>query len=435
MAARATLIFPILAALLVAGRGNAEEAPLGLEDLERLALARNPTIAQGQAAIEAASGRQRQATLFPNPTLAYEGEDLRKREFVRGDHHTGFLGFTLPVAGKLKKAGLVAGHEKTQATLELEVQEQRVRNAVRSLHGDLLVARGVLREREELRRITAEAASVSDELYNVGQADRPDVLAVLIEASKAKADAAEASHRYRERGAALGAMVGDPGLDPARVTGDLEGASLPSATTDLQQLLAGPEVQVAQARLQREKAGVERARADRFGDPRVEVGYGYDYDTVHGLGGWTWQLRVAVPLPFFDRAQGRAAEARGRADWAAAEGRRLELALRARLAAEQARYQSARERAEVYRLEILPRAQEAVLLYETKFKEVAAAYPQVLSARRALVQARLEYLEAQGRAMHHRVLLEGFLLEGGLLPPGMVGPQPDESGPAHVKGE
>ena len=74
--------------------------------------------------------------------------------------------------------------------------------------------------------------------------------------------------------------------------------------------------------------------------------------------------------------------------------------------------------AEAYRTEILPRTEEAVRLYEAKFKEAAAAYPQVLSARRAHQEARVEYLEAAGEAWRHHVLLEGLLLEGGLAPPG-----------------
>jgi cobalt-zinc-cadmium efflux system outer membrane protein len=420
---------------LAAARTEAAEAPLGLAELERLALERNPTIAQARAAVDAAEGRRQQVTRFPNPTLAYEGEDLRKREFVRGDHHTGLLGFDLPLGGRLGKAGAVAGHEKAEATFALEAQKQRVRNAVRSLHTDLLVARGAWRTREDLARIAAEAVAVSEELYNVGQADRPDVLAVAIESSKAKADVAEAAHHYEERARALAAVVGEPGLDPARITGDLAAGDPGELSADLAELLAGPEAQAARSRAERERASVDAARALRFGDPRIEVGYGYDYDTVHGLGGWTWQVRVALPLPLFDRAQGRTAEARGRAEWAAAEARRLELSLGARLATEKARYAAARERAATYRQEVLPRAEEAVTLYEAKFKDAAAAYPQVLIARRALAQARLEYLEAQGRALHHRVRLEGFLLEGGLARPGAAPPgEGDPAGDADAAG-
>lgn len=428
VARRTAATWLALVIVVPASRGAAAETPLRLPDLERLALEQNPTVTQALASVAAADGRRRQATLLPNPTLIYEGEDLRKREFVRGDHHTGLLGQTIVVGGKLKKAGAVADHEKTRAGFDLEAQRQRVRNAVRSSYYELLVTRGHAEARAELLRIAHEAAEISEELFNVGQADRPDALAAEIEARKAEAASFAAEEEYRSRAAALGAVVGDPTLDPARVLGELD-AELPGVEpAGRSSLLArSPEVQAARARADREQAAVARAGADRFGDLRVEIGYGYDYDRAHGLGGWTWQARVAVPLPLFDRAQGRVAEAQGRAQWAAAEVRRVELALGSRFASELARYRAARGRADAYRTEILPRAEEAVRLYEAKFKEVAAAYPQVLNARRAHQQARVEYLDAAGDAWRHLVLLEGFLLEGGLTPPG---PAPEKAGEA-----
>ncbi|HEX5082884.1 MAG TPA: TolC family protein, partial [Blastocatellia bacterium] len=51
-------------------------AALGLEDLERMALQNNPTVAQAEAAVRAAEGRRVQAGLMPNPIVGYAGEEL-----------------------------------------------------------------------------------------------------------------------------------------------------------------------------------------------------------------------------------------------------------------------------------------------------------------------------------------------------------------------
>ena len=65
----------------------------------------------------------------------------------------------------------------------------------------------------------------------------------------------------------------------------------------------------------------------------------------------------------------------------------------------------------------MPRAARAAELLRQRYQEMAAAYPQVLIARRTLLQSTGEYLEAVSSASRDAVLLEGMLLEGGLEPP------------------
>src|SRR5262245_15642759 len=55
---------------------------LTLENLEQMALKNNPTLAQAEAAIQAAEGRRRQAGLWPNPIVGYEGEGLAFNSLV-----------------------------------------------------------------------------------------------------------------------------------------------------------------------------------------------------------------------------------------------------------------------------------------------------------------------------------------------------------------
>ena len=53
------------------------QAGLTLADLEQMALSNNPTLAQAAAEIRAASARKLQAGLYPNPTVGYQGEQIR----------------------------------------------------------------------------------------------------------------------------------------------------------------------------------------------------------------------------------------------------------------------------------------------------------------------------------------------------------------------
>src|SRR5262249_5161736 len=57
---------------------------LSLDDLEQLALQRNPTLAQAALQVEASRGKAVQAGLYPNPTIGYEA-DLIGTQHTRGE--------------------------------------------------------------------------------------------------------------------------------------------------------------------------------------------------------------------------------------------------------------------------------------------------------------------------------------------------------------
>lgn len=50
--------------------------PLSLVDLEAIAFAHNPTLAQSAADVNGANGRILQATLAPNPIAGYQGQEI-----------------------------------------------------------------------------------------------------------------------------------------------------------------------------------------------------------------------------------------------------------------------------------------------------------------------------------------------------------------------
>ena len=61
----------------------ATQGGIRLEELEQMALANNPTVAQVQANLRVAAGLARQAGLYPNPTVGYYGDEIRGG-FTRG---------------------------------------------------------------------------------------------------------------------------------------------------------------------------------------------------------------------------------------------------------------------------------------------------------------------------------------------------------------
>jgi cobalt-zinc-cadmium efflux system outer membrane protein len=87
-------------------------------------------------------------------------------------------------------------------------------------------------------------------------------------------------------------------------------------------------------------------------------------------------------------------------------------------------YRDALQTVERYRARVLAQAQQSHQLYLDRFREMAAAYPQVLITQRTLGQVRAEYVRALVEARQHAVLLDGLLLTGGLDAPDAVPGEP-----------
>ncbi len=402
---------------------------LRLEDLEAMAIKNNPTLAQADAGIRAAEGRRRQAGLFPNPIVGYFGEELSFRAAGETSEHGVFVEQMIPLGGKLSKSRRIFAREKEQAQSLAETQRLRVMNSIRVLYFDALGAQRLLELRSDLSRLANEAVEITRELYNVGQADRPDQLEIEIEAQRAEIDLLRAQNDREEVWRMLAAMVNNPELKPARLLGNLEeaGPALDQEAIVVTLLRDSPEIRTAQAGVERARAVFSRARAERIPDLFVRGGIAYNnerLDRDNRKIGAEGVIEVGVNVPIFNRNQGGIAAAEAELAIAERELDRLQLVLRSRLASAFREYRNAAQMVEKYRTQVLPRARQAYEMYLSSFRQMAAAYPQVLIAQRTLFQVEAEYARALISLRQSGVGLRGFLLSGGLDAMG----KPGESG-------
>jgi cobalt-zinc-cadmium efflux system outer membrane protein len=314
------------------------------------------------------------------------------------------------------------------AALEKDMQRQRVLNAVRMLYWEALGAARLVEIRRDLVRVARDAVETSEELFNIGKADRPDVLAVLIEAERTGLELGRAEQDLARVWQELAAMVGEPDLPLTPLAGDLE-ADVPALDEDAVRrriVEDGPELKIARARLEHARASLARARADRIPNVFVRGSAGYNFERfAPGKDvGPEFGLEIGLPLPIFDHNEGNIAAAEAQQRLAAAEVRRTELTLRTRAAGALRGYRDALRTVERYRAAVLAQAQRSHQLYLQRFREMAAAYPQVLITQRNLGQVRAEYVRALVDARQHAVLLDGLLLTGGLEAPGAVPGEP-----------
>jgi cobalt-zinc-cadmium efflux system outer membrane protein len=396
-----------------------------LEQLQQMALANNPTLAQAMAGVRAAAGRTRQAGLWPNPTIGYLGDEIRGGSFGGGEQGV-FVQQNVILGGKLGLDRQVHAMEGDQAAAEADEQRLRVENGVRIAFYQSLAAQEMVEMRAKLSALAKDAVETTRQLFNVGQADQPDVLQAQVEADQAELAIISEQQEQLRAWRVLAAVVGQPELPLARLAGNLEDLPRLNAEQILQTILRdSPAVKIARLGATRADAELTRARRETIPDLFLRGGYAYSFEQLaasqpQAVGSQGF-AEVGVNVPIFNRNQGNIQAAAADRERAAAEVQRVALVLRQMAAPVLQDYASSRAVADRYHASTLPNARQAYELYLQKYNEGAAAYPQVLIAQRTLFQLESGYIAALENVWINAATLEGLLLTDGLDLPATPG--------------
>jgi len=394
-----------------------------LEDLERMALANNPTLKQAAAEIAAAAGRAKQAGLYPNPTLSAVGEEISTGPIIRGGEIGGGFQQRIVTAGKLGLSRQVGEQERLAAEQMAQAQRQRVLNAVRILYYQALGDQRLVQVRGQLAGLAREVVRISGEMGNVGQADRPDQLFADIEAERLDLGLVTARNALERTWRQITAVVNDPSLRPTLLEGDLEEVPRLDADQALERIYAeSPELRTAQVNITRSEIALKRARREPIPDILMSGGVRYNRELLELQPGGVLRrpvgpegfFDIGIQIPIFNRNQGAVAAARAETERARLEVDRTKLALKARMATVYREYRDAMTTVERYRGRMIPKAQQAYELYLNSFRGMAAAYPQVLISQRNLFQLQEDYVTALVAAWQRAIEIQGLLLTGGV---------------------
>jgi cobalt-zinc-cadmium efflux system outer membrane protein len=429
----------LIAAVLfgqTAARGQSSTSPtasaiapatstLTVSDLEQQAIQNNPTLRQTAARVEAARGRSLQAGLYPNPTVGYEGDRIGAAG-TAGEMQGLFIDQTIVTGGKLRLNRAKFAQEASQAEAQALAQQYRVLNGVRVRFYQLLAMQRQIEVQSDLLRVAEDAVKTTEELINVGAANKADLLQARIEARQERVALTNARTQYAAAWQQLAAFIGNSCLPMARLQGDLEAAStVPEFDAALCHLLeASPEVLIARAEVARNQIALKREQVEPIPNLQLRLSNGYDFETRNNV----TSVGVGVRLPIFDKNQGNIHSAQAQLAYAQADLTRVELSLKQRLARTYAHYKTALETVQSYRNSSLPEAKEAYELYLESFRRRRAAWPQVLVAQRTYFQLSVEYLQALDQLRRSEVAILGLLLVDGLdEPSGLPGDGPVRS--------
>jgi outer membrane protein, heavy metal efflux system len=426
---RALAVVAMLALLAPRVQAQTESAAsplMTLQELEQLALQHNPTATAAAAGIDAARGRTRQVGAWPNPMIGYSGEEIKAGDLDRRGEHGFFIEQTIPLGGKLRLSRDVFQKTIDRAEAVRDLQRLRILSSVRQTFYTILLTERRIQVQERLAALASEAVGVTAQLFNVGAADRPDYLEIEIESRRLQLQLTRSKNALFAVRAQLAALTGVSEVVARPLAGSIDTA-IPELERD--QVLRtlreqSPELRAARAELERTRAATARSRRETYPDLFLRGGTAYNREHGEDTGrpiGWEGTVEAGISVPLFNRNAGSIAAARADETRAQVEVTRIDLALQSRGASQFANYLTALRASEAYRAEILPRAEEAYRLYLSRYREMAAAYPQVLVAQRTFFEMSNEYLESLNEAWRAALQLQGFLAGDGLDAPAGTG--------------
>jgi cobalt-zinc-cadmium efflux system outer membrane protein len=399
----------------------ASRAQLRLDAVLATARTHNPTLRAAQAAIAQSAGQAKQAALLPNPVIGYEGDQIRGGSYGGGEQG-GFVQQTIPLGGKLGLRRDVFRQQQRTRELALAAQKQRIEADLESSFYAALALQQEIETRKHLSAVAADAAETARQLINVGQADAPDVLQSEVEQEQAALDTLTAERRYIAGFHQLTAIAGQPDMPLTRLAGDL--AASPAQPPSLDAMLEqSPVVQRADQAIQAAEAQLHSAHREVVPDLTLRAGEQWNNELVRQnpniAAGAQSFASASIDLPLWNRNQGNIAAAQAAVEQAQAEAQRVRLALRQSAAPLIEQYNIAAAESQRYRTDLLPRAERAYDLYRSRYRQMAAAYPQVLVSQRTLFQLQLAYIQSLGELWQTSARLRNFTLSGGLDPSGI----------------
>jgi cobalt-zinc-cadmium efflux system outer membrane protein len=395
--------------------------PMKLTEFENLALANNPTLKQAARIVERSAGQARQARLLPNPTIGYQGEQIRGG-LQGGGEQGGFIQQTIPLGGKLGLRREVLEQQRRADEIGVSEQRFRVLASVDQAFYSALAAQERVAARRNLLALTQDALTTARQLANVGQADAPDVLQSEVEADQAQVEYEAAEYDYVQSFQSLAAVAGRRDLPLTRLEGDLQALPAIDTAHAMDTILRdSPAVKRAQQDVARAEAALTSARRETAPDLQLRAGLEQNFEPLGESGppraaGAQGFVTAGLTIPLFNRNQGNIEAAKADLERVRAEVARTQLSLFQSAQPVIQTFISDRFRAQSYKNQVIPRAERAYQLYLARYRQMASAYPQVIVSQRTLLSLRIGYIESLRSAWMDAISLRNYLLNGGLDP-------------------
>ena len=396
-----TVILFALAGLSTAFTAAAESLATNLtpDSAVATALAENRDLAAARFAIAQAQGRLQQAGLWPNPD--WEMSRARETSFDFNGESKFSTGFKqrFPITGRLEKAKAVARVDVAMAMAEIRNQERLLIGEVLNRSRGLLTLQEQLKANQEIQDTIRKIIEVSESRLKVAEVSVADVNLAKLELQKVLLARSGLLNQQEIATVELNRLLGRDPTSPLQIIGtvstNLDRNLLAQAT---QQAVSNrPDRQLAALAVNRADAEIKLARALKWEDWTAGFDYSRDRSLFAAPIGTKVDnfigVSISIPLPLWNKNQGRISEAQATEQRARAELDALELriAMEAQSAENQIRRFLSTLRQ--YREESIKLAEENIALLQKGYADGLVNITAVIQAQQQLTELRQSYLE------------------------------------------
>jgi outer membrane protein, heavy metal efflux system len=378
------------------------------------ALLRNPGLLASRAQVEQARAQVAVARAFPDPTLAADvAGQTRAFDPASGNASDVGVGLTIPFPGKIRLRGEVATAALRAAEFTLAQLRQQVASQVAQAYDAILVA---LRHGDDLRQskeLALDFLGKTKARFLAGTVPQVDVVKAQVDVAQAENDLLANERSLVAARASLNRLLGRTGGAPIEVTDSLE---VPASIGDLEALerlaeASRPELQ--SLAIQREGARAATRLAREYWAPDINVTL-----TRNAMDGvpttFTTGIGLGFPLFLRQHREGEVANAIHREEELAANVADVTAQVSLDVRTSFANASTALRQAIFLRDELLPEAREVYRVASVSYGLGGSSALELLDAKRTLLDAEKQYVDALGAANDARAALE--LAVGAPLP-------------------
>ena len=392
------------------------------------ALARNPGLLASREQVEQARAQVAVARAFPDPTFAADvaGQSRVLNPGSGNASDTGF-GLTFPFPGKIRLRGEVATSALRAAEFTLTQLRQQVASQTAQAYDAILVASRHDEDLRQSKELALDFLAKTKARFLAGTVPKMDVLKAQIDVSQAENDRIANERTLTAARASLNRLLGRAGGALVETTDALE---VPASIAELERLekLAGasrPEIQSLE--IQRQGARAATRLAHEFWAPDITVTL-----TRNAMDGapTTFTTGIGFGFPIFlgQHRQGEVATAVHRESELAADAADIVAQVSLDVRTAYATASTSLRQALFLRDELLPEAREVYRVASVSYGLGGSSALDLLDAKRTLLDAEKQYVDALGAANDAQAALE--LAVGASLPSALPAAQPSEPQPS-----
>ena len=396
----------VLALIAPVASAYPQGAPLTLRAALDEAAARNPELVALRRQYEAARSVPAQERFLGPPMLEAQiwGWPITTANPVRTDMYMFTVEQEIPGRGKRAARTLVAERDAELTRQQIAIRANQILGELRQAYIDLFFTRETFAQYARQAKLLDNVAESATLRYAAGEGVQHHTIVALVEVANLEKERIAATGRAQAAEARLNTLLGRPVSQTVEALAPIVATVSPDDVEE-RALARHPDVAMVRAEVAREEAELERLRGER----RPDFVLGGGYMLIPGEAG-SWTARAGITWPNAPWSRGRLTAAietqSKRVDAAKARGAVIAAQLRQAVREAVVRLNAAERHARLIESTVLPQIEHAFELTRLAYMAGEGSFSEILDARRTLLSAQLEYLEAGANVTRARADLE-----------------------------